>query len=126
MKMERSRSAFDHWMHRHHFTFRDTRGRNITVQCNLCLPKINILSSARDSTSNLKKHLEVTLSYICTFFLFYFFYLTLIDCFFYCVFEFVGQLCKIKLFLVDSRWGTDKSFCYTPKCESKKIIYDHI
>ncbi|KAI2663399.1 Zinc finger BED domain-containing protein 4 [Labeo rohita] len=56
--MERSRSAFDHWMHKHHFTFRDTRGRNITVQCNLCLPKINILSTARDSTSNLKKHLE--------------------------------------------------------------------
>ncbi|XP_077055327.1 zinc finger BED domain-containing protein 4 isoform X1 [Siphateles boraxobius] len=56
--MERTRTAFDHWMHRHHFTFRDTRGRNITVQCNLCLPKINILSTARDSTSNLKKHLE--------------------------------------------------------------------
>ncbi|XP_073809273.1 uncharacterized protein isoform X2 [Danio rerio] len=56
--MERSRTAFDHWMHKHYFTYRDTRGRNITVQCNLCLPKINILSTARDSTSNLKKHLE--------------------------------------------------------------------
>ncbi|XP_016129110.1 zinc finger BED domain-containing protein 1 isoform X1 [Sinocyclocheilus grahami] len=56
--MERSRLAFDHWMHKHYFTFRDTIGRNITVQCNLCLPKINILSTARDSTSNLKKHLE--------------------------------------------------------------------
>uniref|UniRef100_A0A8C2A897 Zinc finger BED domain-containing protein 1-like n=1 Tax=Cyprinus carpio TaxID=7962 RepID=A0A8C2A897_CYPCA len=56
--MERSRTAFDHWMHKHHFTFRDKRGRNINVQCNLCLPKINILSTARDSTSNLKKHLE--------------------------------------------------------------------
>ncbi|XP_026117831.1 zinc finger BED domain-containing protein 1 isoform X1 [Carassius auratus] len=56
--MERSRIAFDHWIHKHHFTFRDTRGRNLNVQCNLCLPKINILSTARDSTSNLKKHLE--------------------------------------------------------------------
>ncbi|XP_052455230.1 zinc finger BED domain-containing protein 4-like isoform X2 [Carassius gibelio] len=63
--MERSRSAFDHWMHKHHFTFRDTRGRNITVQCNLCLPKINILSTARDSTSNLKKHLERKHSVVC-------------------------------------------------------------
>ncbi|KAG1960255.1 zinc finger BED domain-containing protein 4-like [Pimephales promelas] len=56
--MERGRTAFDHWMHRHYFTFRDLRDRNISVQCNLCLPKINILSTARDSTSNLKKHLE--------------------------------------------------------------------
>jgi len=59
--MERGRTAFDHWMHRHYFTFRDLRDRNISVQCNLCLPKINILSTARDSTSNLKKHLEVHL-----------------------------------------------------------------
>lgn len=58
MKMEPSRSSFDHWMHRYHFTFRETRGRNITVQCNLCLPTIKLLSTAKDTTSNLKKHLE--------------------------------------------------------------------
>ncbi|XP_059427324.1 zinc finger BED domain-containing protein 4-like isoform X2 [Carassius carassius] len=63
--MERSRIAFDHWIHKHHFTFRDTRGRNLNVQCNLCLPKINILSTARDSTSNLKKHLERKHSVAC-------------------------------------------------------------
>ncbi|XP_051972372.1 zinc finger BED domain-containing protein 4-like [Xyrauchen texanus] len=57
VEMERQ-PAFDHWMFKHHFTFNEARGRNITVQCNLCLPKVNILSTARDSTSNLKKHLE--------------------------------------------------------------------
>ncbi|XP_056606530.1 zinc finger BED domain-containing protein 4 [Triplophysa dalaica] len=58
MRMERSRTSFDHWLHKNNFTFRESRGRNITVQCNLCLPTIKLLSTAKDTTSNLKKHLE--------------------------------------------------------------------
>ncbi|XP_051510176.1 uncharacterized protein LOC127415457 [Myxocyprinus asiaticus] len=58
LKMEGIRISLDKWIYKQHFTFREERGRNITVQCNLCLPKIRMLSSARNSTSNLKKHLE--------------------------------------------------------------------
>uniref|UniRef100_A0A9J8C1H8 BED-type domain-containing protein n=1 Tax=Cyprinus carpio carpio TaxID=630221 RepID=A0A9J8C1H8_CYPCA len=50
--------AFNHWMYRHHFIFKERHGKNVTVQCNLCLPRINLLSTASDSTSNLKKHLQ--------------------------------------------------------------------
>ncbi|KAL1250922.1 hypothetical protein QQF64_018718 [Cirrhinus molitorella] len=34
------------------------KGRNITKQCKLCLPATKLLSASKDSTSNLKKHLE--------------------------------------------------------------------
>ncbi|XP_063062449.1 uncharacterized protein LOC134455356 [Engraulis encrasicolus] len=52
------RNVFNAWQYRHLFTFHDMRGKNVIVMCNLCLPKVNLLSSSRYSTSNLKKHLE--------------------------------------------------------------------
>ncbi|KAJ8011778.1 hypothetical protein DPEC_G00061790 [Dallia pectoralis] len=36
----------------------ELREKNMTVQCVLCKPKIRILSTSKNSTSNLKKHLE--------------------------------------------------------------------
>lgn len=53
------RNVFTAWQYRHLFTFQNLRGKNVVVMCNLCLPKVNLLSTSRYSTSNLKKHLEV-------------------------------------------------------------------
>ncbi|XP_062377694.1 uncharacterized protein LOC134066384 [Sardina pilchardus] len=52
------RNVFNAWQYRHLFTFQSMRGKNVVVMCNLCMPKVNLLSSSRYSTSNLKKHLE--------------------------------------------------------------------
>ncbi|KAL2083828.1 hypothetical protein ACEWY4_019346 [Coilia grayii] len=53
------RNAFLTWKFRHHFTLKEERsGRNLTLQCKLCLPATKLLSASKDSTSNLKKHLE--------------------------------------------------------------------
>lgn len=35
------------------------KGNNPTVKCKLCLPTVKLLSSSKDSTSNLKKHSQV-------------------------------------------------------------------
>uniref|UniRef100_A0AAY3ZWF3 HAT C-terminal dimerisation domain-containing protein n=1 Tax=Denticeps clupeoides TaxID=299321 RepID=A0AAY3ZWF3_9TELE len=52
------RNAFLTWKFRHHFTFKEERdGRNLTMQCKLCLPATKLLSASKDSTSN---HLEVS------------------------------------------------------------------
>nr|XP_020633791.1 uncharacterized protein LOC110070446 [Pogona vitticeps] len=40
------------------FTFVRQKGKNVVVQCNCCLPAIKHLSSAINSSSNLRKHLE--------------------------------------------------------------------
>ncbi|XP_076146991.1 uncharacterized protein LOC143131330 [Alosa pseudoharengus] len=52
------RNVFNAWQYRHLFTFQNMRGKNVVVMCNLCTPKVNLLSTSRYSTSNLKKHLE--------------------------------------------------------------------
>ncbi|KAH0630660.1 hypothetical protein JD844_013922 [Phrynosoma platyrhinos] len=45
------------------FTFVRQKGKNLVVQCNCCLPAIKHLSSAINSSSNLRKHLEVSFSH---------------------------------------------------------------
>ncbi|XP_071777334.1 uncharacterized protein zbedx [Centroberyx gerrardi] len=55
-----TKSAMHTWRYRHHFTYKADQGKNIIVQCNLCLPKVNLLSTSKTSTSNLKKHLDRT------------------------------------------------------------------
>ncbi|XP_061556177.1 uncharacterized protein zgc:161969 isoform X1 [Phycodurus eques] len=55
-----SKSAIHSWRYRHHFTYKADQGKNIIVQCNLCLPRVNLLSTSKTSTSNLKKHLDRT------------------------------------------------------------------
>ncbi|XP_053708404.1 uncharacterized protein zgc:161969 [Synchiropus splendidus] len=54
------KSAMQSWRYRHHFTYKADQGKNIIVQCNLCLPRVNLLSTSKTSTSNLKKHLDRT------------------------------------------------------------------
>lgn len=54
------KSAMHTWRYRHHFTYKADQGKNIIVQCNLCLPRVNLLSTSKTSTSNLKKHLDVS------------------------------------------------------------------
>ncbi|XP_040568787.1 uncharacterized protein [Lepeophtheirus salmonis] len=49
--------AFKGWKYKESFDPVDEKGNNIKVQCKLCLPTINILSTSKSSTSNLKKHL---------------------------------------------------------------------
>lgn len=51
------------WKSREHFTYKFIKGRHITVQCEMCLPATELLSASKDSTSNLKKHLEVSLTH---------------------------------------------------------------
>ncbi|KAM9392065.1 uncharacterized protein zbedx [Pholidichthys leucotaenia] len=55
-----TKSAINSWRYRHHFTYKADQGKNIIVQCNLCLPRVNLLSTSKTSTSNLKKHLDRT------------------------------------------------------------------
>lgn len=55
-----AKTAINSWRYRHHFTYKADQGKNIIVQCNLCLPKVNLLSTSKTSTSNLKKHLDRT------------------------------------------------------------------
>ncbi|KAJ0001452.1 hypothetical protein NQD34_006472 [Periophthalmus magnuspinnatus] len=55
-----TKTAINSWRYRHHFTYKADQGKNIIVQCNLCLPKVNLLSTSKTSTSNLKKHLDRT------------------------------------------------------------------
>ncbi|XP_077388428.1 zinc finger BED domain-containing protein 4 [Festucalex cinctus] len=53
-----TKSAIHSWRYRHHFSYKADQGKNIIVQCNLCLPRVNLLSTSKTSTSNLKKHLD--------------------------------------------------------------------
>lgn len=58
----RAQCIFSSWKYAEHFTYKFIKGRNISVQCEMCLPANKLLSASKDSTSNLKKHLEVSLS----------------------------------------------------------------
>ncbi|XP_028311290.1 uncharacterized protein zbedx [Gouania willdenowi] len=58
--VDEARTAINAWRYRHHFSYKADQGKNIIVQCNLCLPKVNLLSTSKTSTSNLKKHLDRT------------------------------------------------------------------
>ncbi|XP_013996278.1 uncharacterized protein [Salmo salar] len=51
-------TSFHVWRYRQHFIFKEVKDKNIIVQCVLCKPKIRMLSTSKNSTSNLKKHLE--------------------------------------------------------------------
>jgi len=44
------------------FVFKEENANNMVVQCKLCLPAMKTLSLSKDSTSNLKKHLQVRLA----------------------------------------------------------------
>lgn len=50
--------GFYAWRFKRHFTLQEERGNNLYVQCNLCLPTKNVLSTPKTSCSNLKKHLD--------------------------------------------------------------------
>lgn len=59
--MERGReqdyAAFNAWKYRHYFELNPVKGdKNISVRCTLCVG-IKLLSTAKNSTSNLSKHL---------------------------------------------------------------------
>ncbi len=57
MKMAED-STFARWTYAHYFDFvRDKDKKNVIVKCNLCINPRE-LSTSRNSTSNLKKHLE--------------------------------------------------------------------
>ena len=61
-QQSQGRNAFLSWKFNKHFVLKNEKGgQNITVQCNLCLPATNLLSASKESTSNLKKHLKVSL-----------------------------------------------------------------
>lgn len=55
---EQDRTAFDGWKYRHYFEFESVKDdKNISVRCTLCVGKKKVLSTAKNSTSNLNKHL---------------------------------------------------------------------
>ena len=51
--------AFKAWKFAKHFKFQSENKNNISVLCQLCLPVTKSLSTSKDSTSNLRKHLQV-------------------------------------------------------------------
>uniref|UniRef100_W5N607 Uncharacterized LOC102693305 n=1 Tax=Lepisosteus oculatus TaxID=7918 RepID=W5N607_LEPOC len=51
-------NAFSSWKFASLFVFKEEKGKNVTVQCRLCKPVEKLLSTSKNSTSNLKKHLE--------------------------------------------------------------------
>ena len=48
---------FSSWKYRHYFEFASAKNDNIKVRCTLCVGN-KVLSSFKNTTSNLKKHLE--------------------------------------------------------------------
>lgn len=57
MNMEGEKSAFSSWKYRHYFDFISVKDDNIKVRCTLCAGD-KVLSTFKNTTSNLKKHLE--------------------------------------------------------------------
>ena len=57
MAAERA-TTFSKWVYSHYFEFRKEKDSNIIVKCKLCVGKPRELSTAKNSTSNLKKHLD--------------------------------------------------------------------
>jgi hypothetical protein len=53
------KNAFETWYLKDYFEFVSKSDKNLSVKCKLCLPLPKVLSTAYNSTSNLKKHLEV-------------------------------------------------------------------
>uniref|UniRef100_A0AAY5JX14 HAT C-terminal dimerisation domain-containing protein n=1 Tax=Esox lucius TaxID=8010 RepID=A0AAY5JX14_ESOLU len=54
---EQDHSAFNAWKYRHYFEFDSVKGdKNISIRCTLCVGR-TFLSTAKNSTSNLSKHL---------------------------------------------------------------------
>lgn len=54
---EQDHAAFNAWKYRHYFEFNSVKGdKNISVRCTLCEGR-KLLSTAKNSTSNLSKHL---------------------------------------------------------------------
>ena len=52
-------STFSKWLYSHYFEFVTEMDKNLTVRCTLCAGgRPRQLSTAKNSTSNLKKHLE--------------------------------------------------------------------
>jgi len=60
LKMADRNCAFDDWYLRKHFKEVSKSEQNMTVTCKLCQRLWKIISILCSSTSNLKKHLEVT------------------------------------------------------------------
>ena len=55
---EREKNVFDSWKYQHYFRFVSMKGeKNIHVYCKLC-PGSEMLSTAKNSGSNLCKHLS--------------------------------------------------------------------
>uniref|UniRef100_A0A3B4ERU9 BED-type domain-containing protein n=1 Tax=Pundamilia nyererei TaxID=303518 RepID=A0A3B4ERU9_9CICH len=55
--MEGERCSFFSWKYGHYFEFLSTKDLNIKVRCTLCVGE-KVLSTFKNTTSNLKKHLE--------------------------------------------------------------------
>ena len=53
---EEKQALFYQWKLRHYFTMVEEGDKNMRVQCKLCAPSSKTLSSARNTTSNLKSH----------------------------------------------------------------------
>ncbi|KAF2891913.1 hypothetical protein ILUMI_14260, partial [Ignelater luminosus] len=45
-------------LYNEYFSYHEKKGQNITVKCMLCLPVTKLLSTAINSSSNLRKHLQ--------------------------------------------------------------------
>ncbi|KAL1268767.1 hypothetical protein QQF64_034130 [Cirrhinus molitorella] len=54
---QQQKASFDGWRFSHYFEYVQRKENNLTVKCTLCLGR-KLLSTAYNSTSNLKKHLE--------------------------------------------------------------------
>ena len=55
---EEKQAMFYQWKLRHYFTVVEEGDKNTRVQCKLCAPSSKTLTSARNTTSNFKKHLN--------------------------------------------------------------------
>ena len=51
-------ATFYQWKHKHYFSVVEESDKNMRVRCKLCMPSNKTLSSARNTTSNLRKHLD--------------------------------------------------------------------
>ena len=58
MEEERERCAFSSWKYNQYFEYLSIKDGNIKVRCTLCAGGDKVLSSYKNTTSNLKKHLE--------------------------------------------------------------------
>ena len=57
---ENSRNEVHPWPYiSDHFSFVEKRGDSFIRQCKLCVPKKTTISAYKNSTSNLRKHVEV-------------------------------------------------------------------